>query len=335
MQTFYSTIKRRLSLVFTGVLALLLTSCGVYYDPGYASEDGIYTSESSTTANEGAVDKTNYYKQYFQSKDKTFEDLPEEGAVFTDIDSYSTTESLDEEGYIVIEENEEYQGGNAGWGSNGTDDVTINIYNTPAIGFGGFNGFYGGFGYGGFGYGGYGFNPYWYGFGNPYWYRPFWGIGYSPYGFGFGGAFCYPYYGGYGYYNTIAYQRGRRNIDYSSGRVATRGRSNARTSYSRSELNRRIVSRSNPRGNSVNRGRPTTSRPNSSYNRPNSNRPSRPSYNRPSNNRPSNSRPSYSRPSNSRPSYSRPSNSRPSYSRPSSSRSSGSRSGGSRRGGRG
>lgn len=355
MQTQYSTFKRYLPVLFAGIFALLLTSCGSYYNAGY--EDGIYASRNSTTANEASNyetedsnSKANYYKQYFQSKDKTFEDVPEEGAIFTDIDSYSTTESLDDDGYIVVEENQDYEGGYGAWGSNG-GEVTVNIYSQP-VGFGywGFNPWYAGWGWG---------------WGSPFWYRPWygpgWGIGWGwgspfwggfgwgyPYGFGFGGgAFCYPFYGGYGYYNTVAYNRGRRNLDYTTGRVASRGRSNG--TYSRSEINRRIgtkgrvsnsrtYDRSRPSTvgrNGNNRGRPTNART-----RPNTVDRSRPSNTRPNTtyrSRPSNTRPSYSRPSNSRPSYSRPSNSRPSFSRPSSSSRSRSfsRGGGSRRGGRG
>ncbi len=357
MQTMYSNLKRYLPVVLTGVFALLLTSCGSYYQAGY--EDGIYESRNSTTANEASneegTDKANYYKQYFQSKANTFSNVPEEGAIFTDVEAYSTTESLDEEGYVVVEENQEYQNtGYGGWGTN-PEGVTVNIYNTQPFLFNRWGwGWNSPFWYGG------AWGPYW-NWNNPYWGGIGWGWGWGwndPFFFGggfgwgwgnpfFGGAFCYPYYGGFGYYNAVAYNRGRRNLDYGIGRYAsTRGRTN--NSYSRSEINRRITNRGRPSSYSNTRPRTTRPRGTTEAGRPNNSRPnsySRPSNSRPSYSRPSNSRPSYSRPSNSRPSYSRPSNSRPSYSRPSSrpsySRpSGGSRGGsfsrgGSRRGGRG
>ena len=229
MQSRYSNVKRHLPVLLVGLFAMLLTSCGSYYHAGY--EDGIYASRNGSTANTAAVeteneaDKANYYKQYFQSKGSTFEEVPEEGAIFTDIDAYSTTERVDDDGYIIVEPNQGYNDGYGAWGTNG-GEVTVNIYDN------GFNnwGWGGGFG---IGWGaGWGYSPLW------YWgpWRP-WGWG-SPWGFGnfgfgwgypgFGGAFCAPFYGGYGYYNTVAFNRGRRNLDYLAGRSVNRGRNNGK-----------------------------------------------------------------------------------------------------------
>ena len=233
MRTKFIYIKKSFLILISGLFMILLSACGAHNNR-YEETDGIYTTEKNITEDNTSkeVDKTNYYKQYFKSKNGAYDALPEEGAIFTDIEAYSTTDSLDEDGYIVTEENEDY----GAWGSD-SDNITVNIYNT-----------------GGFDYGyGYSHRPYWHGgWGYPYYggYYPYWGISYGwgyPY---YGGYYCNPYYGGYynSYYNygsvnTIAYNRGRRNTDYLTGRSTTRNRSNitpnSRSSYSRTELNRR------------------------------------------------------------------------------------------------
>ena len=269
MQTRYPYLKKLIPLVFMGLFALLLVSCGTY-NKGYGETDGIYSSESDTETSSTEVtnDKSNYYKQYFKSKENAYEDLPEEDLIFTDIEAYSTKESLDEDGYVVIEE-ETYNDGYGAWGDN-SEDITINVYN------------YGGGYYGGF-YGHY-YNPFWYN----YWCRPYWTIGYSwgyPY-YGYGWGYPYYYYGGYyghyynpysgygGYANNIAYNRGRRNLDYPNGRSVSRGRSNVsdgRSSYSRSELTRRNNTNSVRRNSSFNGDRNSNIRRNSTFNNTRSN----------------------------------------------------------------
>lgn len=302
MNTFYSSLKSRI-FFGAGLFGLLVfTSCGSSYYGAEAAGDGIYantTGDNSSEVTQTQEDKSNYYKQYFQSKDKAYEEIPEDGAVFTDVEAYHTTESLDEEGNIIIEE-QYYDEGYGAWGTN-SGNVSVNMYG--GVGFGVGIGFGWGWGYGGW-YNPW-YNPYWgWGWGYGGWYNPWWGYG------------CYyptPYYGhGYynGYNNGYAYNRGRRNTDYYAARSTSRGRSSvsaARNSYSRSELDRRINRNNQSRARSSNRN--GYSRPNSSArNRPSSNRSRPNSYNRPNN-----SRPSYnSRPSNSRPSYSRPSGGRPS-----------------------
>jgi hypothetical protein len=223
MRTKIFNIKKAFPILLSGGFLILLSACGTHNN-GYADTDGIYTSEKTTATDDATeVDKTDYYKQYFKSKKGTYDELPDEGAIFTDIEAYSTTDTLDEDGYIVTEKNSDY----GTWGSN-TDEVTVNIYN----------------------YGGYGFNywhrPYWYGG----WGYPYWGINFGwGYPYYYGGFYCSPFYGGYysayygggyGYYNSVAYNRGRRNTDYINSRDPYRSR---RDNYSRSESYRRGDSR--------------------------------------------------------------------------------------------
>ncbi len=251
MQIKISALKKSLPILLSSVMALLLSACGTYNN-GYGDTDGIYTSgtPTATAETEATNGKANYYKQYFKSKENDYANLPEENLIFTDIESYSTTESIDEDGNIIIEE-QEYDEGYGGWGSN-TTDVTINVYNTGGWGY--YNNFFRPWGY----------YSYW-GWGHPYYYSPYWGIGWgSPYWYGgyYGHHNYHPYNNnGYGYYNSVAYNRGKRNGDYYSGRNAySRGRSGlnlGRDSYSRSELNRR--SNVTRRSSAVNsRGRNTS-----------------------------------------------------------------------------
>ncbi len=238
-------LKPFLPFIALGVISFIISSCGTYNN-GYNDNDGVYSTTASQDEEEGSYenesDRNNYYKQYFQSKTNTYENLPEDNAIFTDIEAYSTTESMDEDGNIIIEDRD-YDDGYGPWGSN-SENVTVNIYNS-----GGY------FGYGGF-WGHY------YGFYSPYYYNPYFGIGYGwgypyysygwgyPYYYGYGWGYPY-YYGGYyagyynypynNYYNGISYNRGRRNTDYA--RTNVRGRSSdatSRNSYSRSELSRRV-----------------------------------------------------------------------------------------------
>src|SRR5690554_4938223 len=238
-----------------GLAAIVMVSCGTQ-NRAYNQNDGIYASGgNSNTQEENRTDennessKANYYQQYFQAKSMSYENAQqEEDVIFTDIDAYATSERLDEDGNIIIEQNyadEDY----GPWGSN-SDNVSVNIYN------------HGNYGHG-YGYGFY--NPYhwsypYYGYYGPSWRFSF-GWGYPYYGGYYGGHFGYPYYGypyygygygsGYPYYpNSVSYNRGRRNTDYN--RTETRGRTNnasTRNSYSRSENTRRI-NQNNVRANS-------------------------------------------------------------------------------------
>ena len=318
MQTKNYAMKRFIPVMFTGVVALLLTSCGTYNN-GYGETDGIYSSESATTETAESTNKSNYYKQYFESKEDDYDNLPEEDLIFTDIEAYSTTESLDEEGYVVIEESE-YNDGYGGWGNN-SENITVNVYNT--------GGYYWHSPYWTYwGFYPYWYNPYWsigYGWGHPYWYG-YYGYGhfYRPYPYYYGGGY---YAGGYygGYHNGYAsYNRGRRNTDYNLGRSSSNTR---RSSYTRSELNRRS------NNNSVRRSSNNTVRRNSNTVRRNSGTDTRRNNSvRPSNTRVQRNNSSTTPRMNTRSSSNRSSGTMRSSG--SSSRSSGSRGGGSRGGGR-
>lgn len=245
-------LKQYLPFIFMGVLSIFLASCGTH-SKGYDQNDGIYAKPQDTEeeVREGndPYEKSNYYKQYFQSKAIAYSDIPEEGAIFTDIDAYSTTETLDEDGNIIIEENYSEEGYGP-WGNN-SESVTVNIYNSGSYGF--YNPYF--YNYWGWGYPYYRFHsPYWgisYGWGYPFY--GYYGYGYPYYGYGYG----YPYYG-YGYYNyshyhDVSYNRGRRNTDYIQSRDRSRTVSPARSnSYSRSETTRRI-NRNSVRANTTTR----------------------------------------------------------------------------------
>ena len=101
MRTLYHQLKKQTPLFVAGIFALLAASCSSSQS-AYES-DGIYASESQNMAAAEEDSKSSYYRQYFQSKDKTFEEVPEEGAVFTNIEAYSSNESLDEDGNIIID----------------------------------------------------------------------------------------------------------------------------------------------------------------------------------------------------------------------------------------
>ena len=242
-----------------GLFALLLSSCGTQ-NAAYNRNDGIYASgerdngEQSVNNNTDEYGKSNYYKQYFESKANTYGDISEgdEDVIFTDIEAYSTSERMDADGNIVIEDN--YNDGYGEWGSN-PEGLTVNVYN-----------------YGGYGYN-YGFwnRPYYgyYGYYGNYWGYPYYGFYGPAWGIGFGWGWNYPYYGNYypGYYgygytnypyypnynNNVSYNRGRRNTDYNRTQVRGRANNSAtnRSSYSRTENTRRINS-NNVRANSNN-----------------------------------------------------------------------------------
>lgn len=258
------SVKKITSISILGIFSILLTSCGTHNQNSYADSDGIYSSQAPTETepvSEANTPSDSYYKQYFNSKTQAYEEL-EDGTIFTDIDAYSTSESLDDDGYIVEERTQEEDYG--AWGEN-SEQVTVNVYNN-----------------GGWGYWN---RPYWWygagwGFYNN-WCSPFWGVGYG-WGYPFYGYYGwgYPYYYG-GYYNNFynpyygnayngyTYNRGRRNSDYYNGRTAIRGdrysmrdarrgQSIARTSNSRRATNNFASSNATRNGRAI--SRPTTRR---------------------------------------------------------------------------
>lgn len=278
MYTLNTITRKRIFVALSGVFAILLTACGSHSNNGYGDTDGIYTSEQRTSVAEDDynTEEKTYYGQYFKSKEGAYSDLPEDGAIFTDIEAYKTTDTLDADGNIIIQE-AEYTEGYGAWGSN-SGEVTVNIYN---------NGYNYGYWHRPFWwYGaGWGYTNYWYGYG------PYVGIGYG-WGYPYYGGFCYGYPYNYGYYNginnpyynpyyyngyghSIAYNRGRRNVGYSPGRTALRtGRStldSRRSSYSRSETARRANNTNARRSNTVYRNNTNTVRRNTQTTRPSNN----------------------------------------------------------------
>lgn len=233
MKTVNQNLKKAAAWATYGFAAITVISCNTY--KGVTSEeDGIYGDTYIVEESNTVEGKNNYYQQYFSTKAAQIEEIPEENLVFTDIDAYSSQESLDEEGYIVVEE--EYIDDYGAWGNN-TNDVTVNVYGGWNNGFYG-NGWNAGYWYGGWnaGYWG-GFRPW----GFNYWNNPFWGYssywGYNPY-WGWGNAYYNPwfYYGsgwGYnGYYSPWYYN----NNGYST--IANRGRSNQDRYGSRGQAGR-------------------------------------------------------------------------------------------------
>ncbi|WP_298330742.1 hypothetical protein [uncultured Dokdonia sp.] len=212
-----STVKKITFLAVTSVFIIGCSSTQNIYD-----EDGIYNSSEAVVSNEsdqkvsdGA--NTQVYKNYFEKGVQELSELEEDGAVFTDIESYSSEAGTD---IYVDGASFETNTGYAAWGDE-TQDVEITIYNNNIPYWRGF-----GFGYGGFGNG--------FGFPNPYGirsYAAFW----SPWGMGFWNT---PHYGygnfGYGYYRPFV-SHGHYNYGTYNG---------ARLAYNNS-----------PRGRSLNTGR--------------------------------------------------------------------------------
>jgi len=218
------------------VSLLLLASCSSYQYSG-ADRDGVYgdtrrvysEQEQYTTQD----NKNSDYKNLFAEEADLYNELLAENAIFTDVESYTST------GGDYTEQQPNYQGGNAPWGQD-PDSYSINIYN---------NGFYGGF-----------YDPYWAGgyypyqsyLGHGYWGSGYWGSswgigfgGYYPYsgfGYGFGYGYGYGYgYGGYPYYySSFGYPYNYGYNNYSRQNVAyNTGRRNAASSFrdgSRSNL---------------------------------------------------------------------------------------------------
>ena len=132
MKTFIISFKNLNPFLLIGFVFLLLTACGTH-KKDYDEVDGIYLStQNNEVADEitGEEDKNNYYKHYFKTKQSAYKDVPEDNAILTDVEAYYTSETLDEEGYVVSEEQEyslEYNEENGAWGSNFTQ-VSINVY---------------------------------------------------------------------------------------------------------------------------------------------------------------------------------------------------------------
>ena len=207
MRTHIHLSTRVVQFLMLGLIGLLGAGCNSYQP--VADNDGIYQSETRAVEVETEEDKNNYYKQYFSTKAAQMEEIPEEDVIFTDIEAYTTTESIDDRGYVVVEDN--YNESYGGWGMNG-GEVSVNIYNTGWYG-GWYGGWYSPWGFGAWGYPYYGWGGYW---GNPYWgWGGYWGYPYYGWGGYWGNPYCnpysYPYGGHYGY---ASLNRGSSNLDY-------------------------------------------------------------------------------------------------------------------------
>ncbi|SDS09090.1 hypothetical protein SAMN04487764_1429 [Gillisia sp. Hel1_33_143] len=250
----YTSISKKILFFIAPVTLFLFTSCGSYHYSGYEN-DSVYGDSSRTYGEteqmENQESNKNYYQNLFEEEAALYGDVLAEGAVFTDVENYSSSDG-DYEGDIEYN----YQGGNAAWGTN-PDSYSINIINNGFYG----NGYYGGFynpywaggifdpwGPGYYGPGNWGF-PYGFGYGGFYGNRYGYGYAVHPFLYGAGGWYNpYNFYGNrYTYYNqnNIAYNTGRRNSTstYRSNRssdlrnatsLGNRGRN---SSYSRSIRN--------------------------------------------------------------------------------------------------
>lgn len=237
-------ILKKILFFMAPVSFLMLASCGSYQYSGYES-DGIYGNTNRAfdreynEQNQNASQDSNssYYKKLFSEEAALYGDVIAEGAVFTDVEGYSSTGDYD----ASSAQSTNYQGGNAPWGED-PDHYTINIID---------NGFYGGFYHPYYPYYGmYGFDPYWGPglYGPRFGYGGHWGITnrfYSPYHYGSGYGYGYGYgvhpffYGGYGYSNPYnfygnRYNQYRDNVAYNTGR---RNSSNSYRSNTNSYLN--------------------------------------------------------------------------------------------------
>lgn len=245
MKASFITLKKVFHLSSFGVVAIVLNACGSY--PSTAFEDTNTNNYAQNTTQIKEVVKVqppsdSYYKQYFNSKINDYDAL-EKGTVFTDIEAYSTTGSINKDGYIV-EQQTKQEDSYGSWGEN-SKEITVNIYDhSPIVRWN---------------------IPYWW-YGSGWglysnWCSPFWGIGYG-WGYPFYGYYGWGYpffYGGYynnfynpyygNPYNGYAFTRGRSNTDYYNNprtslrsnrysiRDASRGTSIARTKNLRASVN--------------------------------------------------------------------------------------------------
>ena len=231
---------------YLAVLALLfsLASCGSYEYVGH-DNDGIYGSDNRNveyqTEKETVVETTengNYYKNYFSEKSREYENMSQNGEIFTDIDSYQG--EYDE----AVIDTLQYENAYAGWGQN-NDDVTINIYNR-GYNYWGFSPFYlYGWSYSSFGF-------YNYHFSSPYYYSPFYyGHNYPFYyygNYGYGYPFYYGHHYPYNYGNSYFsyYQNNPYGYAYNRGRRGSLLNRNLSSTLRRNSINTRPRS-TNPR----------------------------------------------------------------------------------------
>lgn len=241
----YTTYKGKITaLAMVPALLLFLVSCGSYQYQGYGndgiygdSNEPVYTENNSNTQQQYPQQEQQeqnnaaYYENLFGEKSEQYASVPTQGAIFTDVDAYSSAGSESE---IYREEEAAYDDSGYGpWGSE-ANSVSINYYDNYA-----FPRFYYPAWNMGWNYG-YGFNPYWGGYYNNFGWGWGGGFGYNPYYFGgfyqpYGFAYNYPYY--YAPYNHPRYFR--NNVAYNVGRRGTYSNYNNYNYNSRSSVGSR------------------------------------------------------------------------------------------------
>ena len=257
----FNYVITKIPYLATLTLLFSLASCGSYEYVGH-DNDGIYGSgnrnveyQTDKDTEVQPTDNGNYYKNYFKEKSIDYENMTENGEVFTDIDSYQG----DYNEQII--DTLEYENAYSGWGQN-NDDVTINIYN-GGFNYWGFRPYYGSYWNYGWGYAGF-YNPFFY---NSWFYSPYY------YGYGHGFGYGYGYYGHPFYYNNnyyggfnrsnYAYNRGRRGSILNRN-VSTMSRRNTTTTRSRSTVprtNSRVTTPRNSTPRSTTRPITNTTKP--------------------------------------------------------------------------
>src|SRR5690606_4616071 len=127
MKTFFKPYSLTKLSVVT-VSSWMLLSCGSGRETAYNDNDGIYNSSVVTHSEQNS----NYYQQYFRTKAQQYEQVVSEtdDLIFTDIESYTSSGYVDENGTIY----EEYSGGYGGWGDT-SSEVTINVYPNYSYGY--------------------------------------------------------------------------------------------------------------------------------------------------------------------------------------------------------
>ena len=125
---FNSYLKRKIPYAIIFVLLFSLSSCGSYQYVG-VDNDGIYgdTPITVTQNNQGTTvevpntSNSDYYQNYFKNKSIEYDNVTENGEIFTDIDSYEGNNYIENDSLI---DSNDYIG-HAGWGQN-SNSVTIN-----------------------------------------------------------------------------------------------------------------------------------------------------------------------------------------------------------------
>jgi hypothetical protein len=233
MKLFYNQRNLNQFILFS-IANLILVSCGTYQSA--YNNDGIYNSDTEIQRESKVVvvdqkGYNSYNSSYFTNELERLDNLNDE-AVFTDVDTYSSPDTL------YVEDGLNYNT-NPSWGNNDNNDVVVHV---NLINGSNWNDF--GFGYNNFGWNNGGFNNWgprgrwgWNNGFNNWGYNPFWNPYYNNFAFGQGfnngfynhyyGAFSNPYrFNNNSYYgNTRIGRRGTYNNTFRRGVVNARNSS--------------------------------------------------------------------------------------------------------------